>query len=67
MRFYSVQLRRVIEVSDDQVEFITLTNGRRAAKTTVTVSDKETQLFKILSREEAARLTPESTQTESSE
>lgn len=56
MKFYSVQLRKSLEVDDSQVEVITMKNGRKAARATVTEDGKEIKLFKILSKEDAARL-----------
>ena len=56
MKFYSVQLRKSVDVDDSQVEVITMKNGRKAARATVTVDGQEVKLFKILSKEDAARL-----------
>jgi len=56
MKFYSVQLRKSIEVNDGKVEVITMKNGRKAARATEMVDGKEIKLFKILSKEDATRL-----------
>jgi len=56
MKFYSVQLRKSLEVDDAKVEVVTMKNGRKAARATVTIDGKEIKLFKILSKDDAARL-----------
>lgn len=56
MRFYSVQIRDFVEVPDDQVEVITMKNGKKAAKAQTTHNGMTLKLFKILSKEDAARL-----------
>jgi len=56
MKFYSVQLRKSMEVDDSQVKVITMKNGRKAARTTVREGGKEIKLFKILSKDDATRL-----------
>lgn len=56
MKFYSVQLRKSIEVDDSKVEVITMKNGRKAARASVMDAGKEVKLFKILSKEDATRL-----------
>lgn len=52
MKFYNVKTRESVEVSDDQVTVVTMKNGKKAAKAEV----NGTKLFKILSREDAERL-----------
>lgn len=56
MKFYSVQLRKSLEVDDSKVEVITMKNGRKAARATVNEAGQTIKLFKILSKEDAARL-----------
>ncbi|MCX7928816.1 MAG: hypothetical protein N2558_04000 [Patescibacteria group bacterium] len=56
MKFYSVQIRESVEVPDDQVEVVTMKNGKLAAKAKTTHNGRELKLFKILSKEDAARL-----------
>jgi len=56
MKFYSVQLRKSVEVDDNKVEVITMKNGRKAARVTVDLDGQQVKLFKILSKEDAARL-----------
>ena len=56
MKFYSVQLRKSVEVEDSKVEVITMKNGRKAARVAVDLDGKQVKLFKILSKEDAARL-----------
>lgn len=52
MKFYNVKTRQSVEVADSEVEVITMKNGKMAAKAT----HNGTNLFKILSKEDAARL-----------
>jgi len=56
VKFYSVQLRKSVEVDDDKVEVVTMKNGKKAAKAVATVDGQEVKLFKILSNDDAARL-----------
>ena len=56
MKFYSVQLRKSVEVDDNKVEVITMKNGRKAARVAVDLDGQQVKLFKILSKEDAARL-----------
>ncbi len=48
MKFYSVQIRESIEVPDDQVEIITMKNGKKAAQATVERNGKQLKLFRII-------------------
>jgi hypothetical protein len=48
MQFYSVQIREKIEVPDDQVEMITMKNGKKAARATVQKDGRSLKLFKIV-------------------
>ena len=56
IKFYSVQIRESIEVPDEEVEVVTMKNGKLAAKAVVTKDGRELKLFKILSKDDAARL-----------
>ena len=52
MKFYNVKLREMVDVDDSKVTVVTMKNGKLAAK-----AEKDgMKLFKILSREDAARL-----------
>jgi hypothetical protein len=53
MKFYNVKTRQSVEVNDDQVTVVTMKNGKKAAQAQV----DGTKLFKILSKEDASRLT----------
>ena len=52
MKFYNVKTRESVEVPDSEVTEVTMKNGRKAASAEV----DGTKLFKILSKEDAARL-----------
>lgn len=52
MKFYNVKTRESVEVADSQVQVVTMKNGKKAAQAEV----NGTKLFKILSKEDAARL-----------
>lgn len=52
MKFYNVKTRESVEVPDSEVTVVTMKNGKMAAK----ASYNGTNLFKILSKEDAARL-----------
>lgn len=52
MKFYNVKTRESVEISDDKVTLVTMKNGKKAAKAEV----NGTKLFKIVSKEDAARL-----------
>lgn len=52
MKFYNVKTREAVEVADKEVKVITMKNGKKAAQAEV----NGTKLFKILSKEDAARL-----------
>lgn len=56
MKFYSVQIRESVEVPDSEVEVVTMKNGKMAAKAKTMHNGRELKLFKILSKEDAARL-----------
>lgn len=52
MKFYNVKTRQSVDVPDGEVTVVTMKNGKMAAK----ASYNGTNLFKILSKEDAARL-----------
>ncbi len=52
MKFYNVKTRQSVEIDDSKVQVITMKNGKLAAK----AEDNGIGLFKILSKEDAARL-----------
>lgn len=52
MKFYDVKTRQSVEIPDDQVMLVTMKNGKQAVK----AEYQGTKLFKIVSREDAARL-----------
>ncbi len=52
MKFYNVKTRQAVEIPDDQVTMVTMKNGKKAAKADL----NGTKLFKIVSKEDAARL-----------
>jgi hypothetical protein len=56
MKFYNVKLRKSLDVDDDEIEIIMLSNGRPAAKAEVVIDGESQKLFKILSKEEAEKL-----------
>lgn len=56
MKFYSVQIRESVDVPDSDVTVVTMKNGKKAAQATTTHNGQTLKLFKILSKEDAARL-----------
>lgn len=56
VKFYSVQIKDHVEVPEDEVEVVTMENGRKAAKAMVKRDGKELKLFKFLSADDAAKL-----------
>lgn len=55
MQFYSVQIKEKVEVPDNQVQVVTMENGKKAAKAEFTRPDgKVLKLFKFLSDSAAA-------------
>jgi len=52
IKFYSVKLRKNVEVDAKDVKLMTMANGRKAA----TAEYQGTKLYKILSKEDAAKL-----------
>jgi len=65
MTFYSVQIKESVDVPDDQVEVVTMKNGKKAARATVEREGKTLKLFKFLpagdTPKEAAAETPKAT------
>lgn len=56
MKFYNVKLKKSVDVNEKDVEVITMKNGRPAARATVTIDGEKHKMFKILSKDEAAKL-----------
>jgi len=56
MKFYSVQLKESLEVSDSDVEVVTMKNGKKAARATVEKNGQTIKLFRILSKADVERL-----------
>ncbi|MBI2330559.1 hypothetical protein HYU94_04150 [Candidatus Daviesbacteria bacterium] len=52
MKFYNVKTRTPVEVPDSEVTVVTMKNGKKAAQ----AMSGGVKMFKILSREDAARL-----------
>ncbi len=52
MKFFNVKTRQTVEVPDSEVKVVTMANGKKAAK----AEYQGMKLFKILSKEDAARL-----------
>ena len=52
IQFYNLKTKEKVEVPDDQVEVVTMDNGRKAAK----AEYEGTKLFKFLGKEDLARL-----------
>lgn len=51
LKFYNVKTRESVEISEDKVEYVTMKNGKRAAKTEVTNPDgSKTKLFRIVGK-----------------
>ena len=55
MKFYNLKLKKWLDVNEDEIEIITLSNGRPAAKAEITVDGENHKLFKILSKTEAEK------------
>jgi hypothetical protein len=56
MQFYSVQLKKKIDVDEKDVELKTMKNGRKAASAVKVVDGKKIKLYKILSKDDIAKL-----------
>ncbi len=56
MKFYDVKERKNIEVADKDVTVVTMKNGRKAAKASVTRNGKSVNVFRILSAKQATAL-----------
>jgi hypothetical protein len=53
LKFYNVKTRQSVEIPDNQVTVITMKNGKKAAQ----AESNSVKLFKILSKDDAVRLT----------
>ncbi len=51
IQFYNLKTKEKVEVPDNQVEIVTMENGRKAAKAELNGA----KLFKFLGKEEAAK------------
>ena len=56
MKFYSVQLKKSVDIEDNDLEIVTMKNGRKAAKATISEDGQDIKLFRILSKVEAEQL-----------
>ena len=56
MRFYNLKLKKTVEVDESEIEFVTMKNGRPAAKAEIVIDGEPHKVFKILSKDEAAKL-----------
>ena len=56
MKFYNVKLKKSVDVNEDDIEIVTMKNGRPAAKATVNIEGATHKMFKILSKEDAEKL-----------
>jgi hypothetical protein len=56
MEFYDVKRKQKVEVDESNVEIITLSNGRPAAKAEVKVDGEVYKLFKIIKKSDAEKL-----------
>lgn len=52
LKFYNVKTRQMVDIDDKDVEVVTMKNGKKAAKAML----NGVGMFKILSKEDAARL-----------
>ena len=56
MEFYDVKRKQKVEVDESDVEIITLSNGRPAARAEIKVDGEVYKLFKIIKKSEAEKL-----------
>tara|TARA_Y200000002_G_C22223148_1_gene472415 strand:+ start:343 stop:519 length:177 start_codon:yes stop_codon:yes gene_type:complete len=56
MEFYDVKRKQKVEVDEADVEIITLSNGRPAARAELKVDGEVYKLFKIIKKSEAEKL-----------
>ncbi len=56
MEFYDVKRKQKVEVDESDVEIITLSNGRPAARAELKVDGEVYKLFKIIKKSEAEKL-----------
>lgn len=52
LKFYNVKTRQTVEVPNSEVTLVTMKNGKKAAKAEL----NGTKLFKIVGKEDAAKL-----------
>ena len=55
MKFYSVQLKESVEVPDNDLEIVTMKNGRKAVQG-VAAEDPSSKVFRILSDKDVAEV-----------
>ena len=56
MKFYNVKLKKSIDIQESDIEIITFSNGRPAAKAEINIDGEKHKLFKILSKKEAEKI-----------
>ena len=56
MQFYDVKRKMKVDVNESDVEIITLSNGRPAARAEIKVDGEVYKLFKIIKKSEAEKL-----------
>jgi hypothetical protein len=56
MKFYNVKLKKSVDVSESEIEVVTMKNGRPAAKATTTIDGKTYKMFRLLGKAEAEKL-----------
>lgn len=56
MEFYDVKRKQKVEVDESDVEIITLSNGRPAARAEIKVDGEVYKLFKIIKKSDAEKL-----------
>ena len=56
MEFYDVKRKKKVEVDESDVEIITLSNGRPAARAELKVDGEVYKLFKIIKKSESEKL-----------
>ena len=56
MKFYSVQLKESVEVPDNDLEIVTMKNGRKAARATIQKAGQTLKLFRILGKSDIEKL-----------
>ena len=56
MKFYNVKLKKSVEVDEKDVKLVTMKNGRPAAKASVEIDGVTHNMFKIIDKADAAKL-----------